>query len=258
MGRVRSGSPQETERSGPVRRYPRKVMPAFWSETGLPLAAATAFFVGLHVVTLGRVEPVYPRAFKLSRAGAAVVLTALGAAALVDGFPHWREAYLYHHDDGDWMRYGLLAVCGHLVADYIWMIVGKVRHGIEPRKDLIIHHGLGVVGFGIALWMRVGYAIALVTMVTEILPLTTGINAWGKRVASEGVMRIADRARLHVLAWLRLPLWLALVGLSVWALVRGDAGDLAPAYVVAAVGLSGLVALDVYWMQKCRANVDFY
>jgi len=233
-------------------------MPDLWSQTLVPLLVATACFTALHVWTLRSVEPVYPRAFKLSRAAAAVVLTALGLAALVDGFPHWREAYIYHHEGGDWMRYGLLVVYGHLIADFIWMYVGARRHGIQPRKDLMIHHGLGIVGFGAALYLEIGYAIALVTMVTELLPLTTGLNAWGKRVAADGLVKAADRARLHVLAWLRMPLWLGLCGLSVWALARGDAGDLAPAYAIAAVGLAGLIALDVYWMQKCRASVDFY
>jgi hypothetical protein len=63
---------------------------------------------------------------------------------------------------------------------------------------------------------------------------------------------------LHVLAWLRLPLWVLLCGLSTWTLVRGDAGDLQAAYTIAAVGLVGLIALDLYWMKKCRENVDFY
>ena len=229
-----------------------------WLGTLVPLAVFTGFFVGLHVLTIRRWEPVYPRAFKLSRGAAAIILTALGVAALIGGFDHWREAYIYHHADGDWMRYGLLAVYGHLLADFVWMVVGARRFGIKPRKDLIIHHALGVLGFGAALWLHVGYAIALVTMVTEVLPLTTGINAWGKRIAMEGVVRAADRARLHVLAWLRLPLWVLLCGLSTWTLVRGDAGDLQAAYTIAAVGLVGLIALDLYWMKKCRENVDFY
>lgn len=233
-------------------------MDAFWLWTVLPLVGFTGFFIVLHVLTLRRVEPVYPRAFKLSRAAAAVVLTALGLAALIDGFPHWREAYIYHHADGDWMRFALLAVYGHLLADFVWMVVGARVHGVKPRKDLIIHHGLGVLGFGAALWLRVGYAIALVTMVTELLPLTTGINAWGKRIAVEGIAKAADRARLHVLAWLRLPLWVGLWALSVWALARGDAGDLAPAYAIAASGLVGLIGLDLYWIKKCRQSVDFY
>lgn len=176
-------------------------------DTWLPLLGTFSFFTFLHILAIVRVEPVFPRAFKLSRGLSAALLTLLGLGAFIDGFPHWDEAFLYHHDrSGDWMRFGMLAVYGHLLADLAWMVVGKFRFNIQPRLDLILHHLLGVVGFGVALYLRIGYALALLTMITEILPVTTGINAWGKRIAVQGVVDAADRARLHVLAWLRLPL----------------------------------------------------
>ncbi|MDF1798359.1 MAG: hypothetical protein P1V81_04215 [Planctomycetota bacterium] len=233
-------------------------MPFGLTDTWLPLLAATAFFVLLHVLAIARLEPVYPRAFKLSRGAAALVLTALGIGALVGGSSHWQEAFLYRHQPGDWMRLGLLTVYGHLLADFLWMGWGKWRFGIRPRKDLILHHGLGIVGFGAALVLEVGYAIALLTMITELLPLTTGVNAWGKRVAAPRIVDVADRARLYVLAWLRLPLWLALFGLVVLALLSGHADRLQLAYYVAGSGLLCLVALDCYWIGKCRQSVDFY
>ncbi len=233
-------------------------MPFGWSDTWLPLLAATAFFTLLHMLALVRLEPVYPRAFKLSRGAAALVLTALGIAALVGGFPHWQEAFLYKHQAGDWMRLGLLTVYGHLLADFVWMGWGKWRYGITPRKDLMIHHGLGVVGFGAALVLEIGYAFALLTMITELLPLTTGVNAWGKRIDIPRVVDVADRARLHVLAWLRLPLWVGLFALVVLALLSGHAERMQLAYYVAGGGLIGLIGLDCYWIGKCRQSVDFY
>ena len=233
-------------------------MPFGWTDTWLSLIIATAFFTVLHVLALARLEPVYPRAFKLSRGAAALILTCLGIAALVGGFSHWPEAFLYRHQEGDWMRLGLLAVYGHLVSDFIWMALGKWRYGISPRKDLMIHHGLGIVGFGAALYLEIGYAFALLTMITELLPLTTGVNAWGKRVAIERVVTAADRARLHVLAWLRLPLWVGLLALVAFAVLSGHAEPLLVAYVVAGGGLAGLIGLDCYWIGKCRQSVDFY
>jgi hypothetical protein len=226
--------------------------------TLLPLAGFTAFFVLLHVLALARVEPVFPRAFKLSRAAAALILTGLGVAALLDALPHWESAFLYRHEQGDWMRIGLLAVYGHLLADFLWMIVGKRRFGIAPRRDLILHHLLGVAGFGVALALEVGYALALITMITELLPVTTGLDAWSKRIAAPGLTVAASRARLHVLAWLRLPLWLLLFALVMHAVVRAEPGALLPAFGVAAAGLAALVALDAYWIRKCLADVDFY
>ena len=226
--------------------------------TLLPRAGYVGFFLLLHVLALARVEPVFPRAFKLSRAAAALVLTALGIAALISAAPHWRTAFLYLHTDGDWMRQGLLVVYGHLLADFVWMGVGMRRFKIRPRKDLILHHLLGVVGFGVALWLKVGYAVALITMITELLPVTTGLDAWGKRIAAPGLTAAACRARLHVLAWLRLPLWLLLFAAVLHVLLRGDPGDLTVAFGVAAAGLASLVALDSYWIHKCLQDVDFY
>ncbi len=233
-------------------------MPIGWTDTFWPIIGFTAIFVLLHVLAILRVEPAYTRAFKLSRGGAAFILTLLGISALIGGFGHWREAFLYRHAEGDWMRIGLLAVYGHLIADFIWMAVGKYKYGIQPRIDLILHHGLGLVGFGAALVLGIGYAFGLLTMITEMMPLTTGINAWGKRIAVERVVDAADRARLHVLAWLRLPLWSSLFVLVVMSLIRGAEGGLFIAYLVAGTGLLGLISLDLYWMGKARQRVDFY
>jgi hypothetical protein len=138
------------------------------------------------------------------------------------------------------------------------MAVGKYKYGITPRKDLIIHHGLGVVGFGAALVLEIGYAFALLTMITELLPLSTGVNAWGKRIAVSRVVEASDRARLHVLAWLRLPLWTSLFALVVLTLIHGAEPGMLIAYIVAGTGLVGLISLDVFWMGKCLRHVDFY
>lgn len=222
-----------------------------WSDTWGPILGFTIFFVALHVLAVLRVEPVYSRAFKLSRAGAALILTTLGISAFVGGFEHWREAFLYRHQQGDWMRIGLLFVYGHLLADFIWMAVGKYKYGITPRIDLIIHHGLGIVGFGAALVLEIGYAFGLLTMVTELLPLSTGVNAWGKRIAVSRVVEASNRARLHVLAWLRLPLWTGLFILVLMTLIKGaESGMLLP-YIVSGTGLVGLISLDIFWVGKC-------
>ncbi len=226
--------------------------------TALPLVGYVALFTLLHVLALARLEPVFPRAFKLSRAAAALLLTLLGFAALLDALPHWRTAFLYRHEEHDWMRQGLLMVYGHLLADFLWMGVGWRRFQIRPRKDLMLHHALGLVGFGVALALHVGYAIALMTMITELLPVTTGMDAWGKRTASAALSAAASRARLHVLAWLRIPLWMLLLGLVLHVLLRGAPGSLQAAYLVAAGGLVALIALDGYWIRKCLQNVDFY
>jgi hypothetical protein len=224
----------------------------------LPLAGYVGLFTLLHVLALARLEPVFPRAFKLSRAAAALLLTGLGVAALSDALPHWRSAFLYAHADDDWMRQGLLMVYGHLLADFLWMEVGRRKFGVRPRRDLILHHALGLLGFGVALLLEVGYAIALITMITELLPVTTGLDAWGKRIASPALAAAATRARLHVLAWLRIPLWMLLLGLVLHVLLRGVPAAPLAAYAIAASGLVALVALDCFWVRRCLQDVDFY
>ena len=227
-----------------------------WTDTWWTLIGFTALFVALHVVAVLKVEPVYSRAFKLSRAGAALILTLLGFAAFIDGFGHWREAFLYRHPDNDWMRIGLLLVYGHLIADFIWMAIGKYKYNITPRIDLIIHHGLGVIGFGAALMLGIGYAFGLLTMITELMPLSTGLGAWGKFIDSAKVIEASAKARLYVLAWLRLPLWISLLALVVSMLVKGSDAVMFIAYMVSGTALLGLIWLDIFWMSKCLKPID--
>ncbi|MBC8367532.1 hypothetical protein H8E52_08985, partial [bacterium] len=53
-----------------------------WTDTYWPILGFTMVFVLLHVLAILRVEPTYTRAFKLSRGGAAFILTVLGISAL--------------------------------------------------------------------------------------------------------------------------------------------------------------------------------
>ena len=181
------------------------------------------------------------------------MLTLLGIAALADAYPHWDKAFLYRHPPGDWMRIGLLIVYGHLIADFLWMGWSRWRHAIRPRKDLIIHHGLGLLGYGYALAIDTGYAICLVTMITEVMPVTSGFGALGKTLGRPSMVEAAGRARLQVLTWLRMPVWLALFALVVRVILAGEVPEgLGPAFAVAFCGLLGLMGLDTYWIVKSR------
>lgn len=223
-----------------------------WGPMLIALPAFTAAFTAVHVVA-PRIAPDNPRAFAISRGVAAAVLTAVGLAALVDALPMWDTAFLYRHEAGDWMRTGLLVVYGHLIADFLWMGWSRWRHGVVPRKDLIIHHGLGMVAYGYALAIETGYAIALVTMVTEVMPVTSGVGALGKALGHPSMVDAAARARLKVLCWLRMPVWLTLFALVCRVLVLGLVPEgLGPAFGVAFFGLLGLMGLDSYWIVKSR------
>jgi hypothetical protein len=135
------------------------------------------------------------------------------------------------------------------------MVYGRLRFGIRPRADLIIHHALGLVAIGCALYLHVGYGLALVTMITELLPVTTGLHGLGARLTSNALMNVAERLRLHVLAWLRLPLWgmLLLLVIGVWS--NGRAADLCLAFVVTTCVLLALLALDLCWIRHCQKRI---
>jgi len=181
----------------------------------------------------------------------------LGIAALIDGAEHWHSAFVYTHEKGDWMRLGLLAVYGHLIADLVWMAVGRLRLGVHTRVDLIIHHIVGLTAFGFALYLHVGYAIALLTMVAEVLPVSTGLTALGKRIDSPTLIDAGQRLCLHVLAWIRLPLWALLFFLAIDVLRDGRAGDLYWVFMVVAFALIALITLDLCWIRQCRQRAAF-
>ncbi|MGB0685384.1 MAG: hypothetical protein ACPGQD_04245, partial [Planctomycetota bacterium] len=116
-----------------------------------PLLLYLAFFTVLHVVAQGAITRHYHRAFKISRGVAAGILTIIGFTALAFSLDHWRDAFLFAQDYRDggrdfWMWHGLLIVLAHMLSDFLWMAWGKWRYDITPRKDLMLHHGLGIVG----------------------------------------------------------------------------------------------------------------
>ncbi len=217
----------------------------------------TGFFVLLHVWFLAHVNPDYHRAFKLSRGVAAAILTCTGIAAAVVGIQHWDEAYLYRHYPstslGDlWMWHGMLVVLSHILSDFVWMIYGRISRQIVPRTDLVIHHLVCLFAFSYALWKDVGFAVCLIALVSELMPVTSGISGWGQHKNRPDIVEKANKARLLVLIWWRRPLWLVMAFLTGRAIVLGHVGDgLGIAFGIAAVGFTTLIFLDKYWIRKC-------
>jgi hypothetical protein len=215
------------------------------------IVAGIVVFMALHWGALHWVDPDFGNAFRLSRGVAAAALTLLGVVALVDATPQLRVAFVYRHDDDDWMRVAMLFVCGHFVSDIAWMALGHLRRGAPVRWDLVAHHLLGVAAYSIALALRTGYALALVVMVTEVMPMTSGMKGLGQKLGAQRLVAFADAAHLQILIWFRLPLWTVLLVLTLRVLLAGRTGDLLTAYVVVGAGLALLVALDVFWI--CRS-----
>ena len=225
------------------------------------LAGATVGFLGLHVVFLARWASSWSRAFQLSRGVAAGLLTFLGCLAFADSLPRWQEAFLWREEGQTWLRPALLVVCGHLWADLIWMAWSRRRHGVALRPDLLIHHFLGLTAYGLALFLGLGHAIAMVAMMTEIMPVTTGLHAWARNCGKEKLQLRLARARLRLLAWFRMPFWASLLLLLLFAPEGGIHSEDPLLRVVGVLGLVcllSLLGLDRYWVRKCRSHTDFY
>lgn len=221
------------------------------------LLAYTAFFVLVHAWFLGKVTENYHKAFQLSRGIAATILTGIGIAAAVVGIQHWDEAYLYRHDPaaslGDlWMWHGMLVVLSHILSDFVWMLYGRLSRQILPRKDLVIHHVVCLGAFCYALWKDVGFAVCLIALVSEAMPITSGISGWGQHRKRPDIVEKANAARLKVLIWWRRPLWFVMAFLTGRAILTGRVEEgLEIAFGIAAVGFTTLIFLDKYWIKKC-------
>jgi hypothetical protein len=217
-----------------------------------------AFFIVLHVVFLNLPKTHFNHAMKLSRGVAAVILSVIGFYGLFADLGQWKSAFIYHHTgEGILERnlYFCMLVCmGHFIADLLWLVWGKVRYGIPSRKDLIIHHLIGVVAFGYALHHELAYVACLITMASELMPVTTGIGAYGQRMQNMNIVRFANNWRLLLLLWWRVPLWGFMALLSIRALFSGDyQDDLLIPYILATLGFSGMLLLDRFWLKQCIA-----
>ncbi len=219
------------------------------------ILVATVVFTLAHAWVLGAIEPKYPRAFKISRGFAALVLTALGIVGLIDSADSWRTGFLAVHDSPDWRLAAVSIAYGHLISDYIWMIYGRARHQIRPRTDLILHHGLALVGYGYAMALEIGYGVVLLTMASELMPCSTAIEAWGKLRDRDRLQRWAAKGRFYVLLLGRIPMWLFALTMFIRTVVAGEVPEgLGFVYQIAISGMSALLALDLYWLRKCLAS----
>lgn len=220
----------------------------------LVIALAAVGFLLLHVALWRAREPDYNRAFKMARGLAALVLSGLGFAGLVDASEHWRVGFLYRHEPDDWMLAGVSVAYGHFLADFASMLYGRVALGVAPRRDLIAHHGLGLLAYGIAMVIDVGWALVLVSLASELMPCCTGLEAWGKHLARPELQRAGSRGRLWVLLLWRLPLW----AFTMTMLARTVLADEVPeglglVWGFVMVCLAILIGLDVYWTRKSAA-----
>jgi len=221
----------------------------------LIVLASAAFFLGLHLVLWRTREPDFNRAFRMSRGFAAVVLTVLGLVGLISALDSVRFGFLYRHEPGGWMIKAVSVAYGHLIADCLSMIYGKVALGFSPRSDLVAHHALALLSYGIAMAIGVGHALVLVTLASEAMPCCSGLEAWGKHLSSDKMVRAGSKGRLAILVFWRLPLWALVESMLARTAVAGEIPEgLVIPWIFVMIALIPLICLDIYWVRKCAAR----
>lgn len=220
----------------------------------ITFSVATACFLVLHNLVerpLARRGVRFHVALKVSRGLASVLLVVLGFATLIGYWPRWRVLFLGAHPDGSIPYHLLLFIAGHFTADLLWLAWGKVARESRPRMDLILHHLVGLIVCGAALWLELGYLLVAIAMTTELMPVATGLGGWGKVLDSVGVERAAVALSLAALGLWRIPFWAFLVTMVASGRVAGTLTDLPPSVgPIVLAAASALVLMDFYWTTK--------
>lgn len=222
----------------------------------LALVAVAAFYLGHLLVARRSPERSFARNLKVSRGFAAAVLVATGIASIAQWWPLWDRAFLVSHADGAGTlveTWALQVFVGHLVADLLWIAAGKVLSESRAKRDLVIHHLLGLAACAAAWWLEAGYAVIGVILVSEGLPVLTGIGAWARNRRNRALEHWVLKASLGFILCFRMPLWLFVGGTLAFGLATGTAPEihrtLAP---VALPAILFVMVLDLYW---CRTYV---
>ena len=188
---------------------------------------------------------------KLSRGLASVALVGVGFYAFFGWLDLWPRAFLAAHGK-DSMLYSLIWVfISHFIADFIWLAWGYWKENSAPRQDLVLHHVLGLLAAGLTLYYEAGYAIVMISLTTEMMPVTTGLGAWAELREDAELERLAKRLRLAVLLLWRMPLWLFELVVIVWNLTSQELGDLRIVFYFGLAMAVSFVVLDSWWISRC-------
>lgn len=217
------------------------------------------FFVALHLLVAMAVRQPFHVNLKLSRGLAALALAAVGFYSLVRWFPLWRHAFLVRHDHHSALFTIVCFLAGHLLADLLWIAYGHWFAASKAKSDLVIHHLFGVAACCCAFHFQAGYALLAVAMTTEMMPLATGVGAWGQATENGRIERGVWRTSLLMLVGWRIPFWTFVLVMVSWRLVAGSLPEsLNAVYLICLAALFFVVFLDVYWIaeyyHKLRGN----
>jgi hypothetical protein len=217
----------------------------------IALLATAAFFL-LHLAVARWSNRSFTRNLKLSRGVAAAVLVATGAASLAYWWALWPQGFLVVHESRA-EAWAVEILAGHLLADLFWLGAGRVLHDSRAARDLVLHHLLGLVACATAWGFCAGYALVGVVLLTEVLPVLTGVGAWARNRRNQALEHGVLWASLAAVALFRIPLWIFLGVTFAHLLLSGAAAPIhhtvAPIFFPA---LLFVLVLDLYW---CRSYV---
>lgn len=216
--------------------------------------ASTAAFLLLHALVERRSARrgiPFHRALRLSRGIVSVLLVGIGFSTLAVHFDMWPRAFLAGHEPGSLPWHLVMIICGHLASDLVWLAWGRWARESAPRRDLVVHHLVGTIACGAALYWHIGYLLLAIAMTTELMPVATGLGAWGKVRDSVPIERFAVGFSIASLLLWRLPFWVY----ALWIFGGGSVGervpDLPPAVPPIALAVAAsLVVMDVHWTRQ--------
>jgi len=218
----------------------------------LATLANTGVFLIIHFVVARTSGRSFRRSLKLSRGIAAAILVATGAVTLSRWWPLWRVAFITLHTDPA-ETWPVAVFAGHLSADLAWILGGRVFLEARAARDLVIHHLLGIAGCVAAVVLGAGYALIGVVLLSEVLPVLTGLGALARTWRLENLEHWVLRASLAAIVGFRIPLWLALGVTLATCLTTGTAEAIQ--HTVAPIALPALalvITLDLYWIRSYR------
>ncbi len=218
----------------------------------LETLATTGVFLAIHLAVARASGQSFRRSLKLSRGLAATLLVATGAVTLARWWPLWHLTFIALHTDAA-ETWPVAVFAGHLAADLAWILGGRVFLAARAARDLVIHHLLGIAACIAAIVFGAGYALVGVVLLSEVLPILTGLGALARTWRLENLEHWVLRASLGAIVCLRIPLWLFLGTTLVASLLTGTAGPIH--HAIAPIALPGLLlvlALDLYWIRSYR------
>jgi len=214
------------------------------------LVGLTLFFLALHFAFAKFTQAPSDLAFRLARGAVSVLLTVIGFFAMI----HYRAAarFIYVLDEPDKLALWLALVpVGHFLGDFMFLAYRAIVASDKPRKDLIVHHMLGLTCAAATFSYPIAGPEFLFVHTSELMPVTTGLSALGSYRRSPSLVRVGARLRLGTLLGWRVPVWIWMsVQMVVSIKLLNPSPQVEATYPYTAVFLLMILSLDMFWITQ--------